>query len=192
MTFMSIDPGAGSGISIFSFQPFGNLIEFGTVKDKALIEDYKADLNKIRLRFGVELAIIENYQNYGKKFVNASAVQTQIRACKEVFPEHIMIWQAQWATRVHGRVAGDKTKRQIAAQIFNRDFRNSHQTDSVLMGLYFINKINGFSQYTRIDPRKLAMAIMGKWHAMPKNCQITEWVREIAEEHKPKFSRIAI
>jgi hypothetical protein len=195
MTFLSIDPGSPSGIAVFAMIPFGQFVTVGTVKDDGKITDYMNNLELIRIRHDVTLALIEDYVNFGNHFVNASKVQAHIRACKDTFPCHIMIKNSQWNPRDRrGRMQGDKVKREMANTDLHLDrvFHNDHTTDAALMGRKFIVTVQGYAQWARMGDQDCAMLIANQWGRMPKRGEFSALINERREEKRPVFSEMVI
>jgi hypothetical protein len=125
--FAGIDPGQKTGVAIFT--SFGDLKEFGTLKYTSMVE-YISRLEAMREKHHIRFAVIDDYRTFGKRFVRSSEVQAQIRACKEVFEQHITILSSQW----NPGSLSDRMKKARSAQIYDRIFQNDHVVDAVLIG----------------------------------------------------------
>jgi hypothetical protein len=148
MNFASIDPGADTGIAVFS--DTCQLLSIGTIRDAGLLTDYYAKLEATKRNYNIAFALIEAYQPFARR-PQASKVQAQIRCCQDVFPLHVMVLTGAW-NPAHWK---DGYKRKVAAALFNQIFSNSHTTDSALMGGRIFNRINaingnGFSDLLRL------------------------------------------
>lgn len=125
--YAAIDPGRKTGVAIYS--QFGELLDWGTVRGDSLAP-YMAKLEAMRNKWGIRFAVIDAYTPWGSRFVRSSEVQAQIKACKDVFADHILILSSQW----NSGKKSNKSKRVYASMIFNRVFDNEHITDAVLIG----------------------------------------------------------
>jgi len=128
-------------------------------------------LIKMRHKHAIDIACIEEYQNFGKRFRNAAKVQQQIRACQDVFPNKIMIKTGQWNPR-HFK---DNYKRMLAASAFHRVFTNSHTTDAAMMGNWFASWITSWARFCDIKPDEMARIIAQKFGRIPKRGELQIW-----------------
>lgn len=131
MIWAAIDPGRTTGIGIFDNGVFKAKL---TIKDNGLLK-YMQALEMVKNEYGIELAVIEKYENFGKFRPNASNVQEQIRACKEVFTNYVLILTQQW----NGSKLSDAEKILIVLNQFGIRV-NNHEADAVLMGYRVFQK----------------------------------------------------
>lgn len=186
-TIAFIDPGASTGVAIFDIAIPSYLVEVGTVKDTGTLADYCQKLRKMQHKHVIEIAVIEDYQNFGKQFRNAAKVQQQIRACQDVFAKRIMCRTGQWNPR-HFK---DSYKRMLAASAFNRVFSNSHTTDAAMMGHWFAGWICAWARFCQLKPDQMAHIIALEFGRIPRHGEMQGWAEEYNHKKKPLFTRDA-
>jgi len=147
MIWAAIDPGRITGFAIFDNDLF---IAKLTVKDNGLLA-YMNELESIKNKYGIELALIERYCNFGKFRPNASKVQEQIRACIEVFPIYVLILTQQW----NSAKLTDAEKIKLIFDQFKIKV-NNHEADAILMGFRSYQKAGFLSGG---DPEKFLKAL---------------------------------
>lgn len=182
-----IDPGMNTGVAIFDLAYPGFLLEIGTIKDNTTLVEYMDKLQKMKYKHSIEIACIEAYQNFGRRFYNAAKVQQQIRACQDVFPVRIMIKTGQWNPR-HFK---DQYKRMLAAAAFNRAFTNSHTTDAAMMGNWFASWVMSWARVCKIKPDEMARIIADKFGCIPKRGELQVWADKYNQDQTPKFVSLA-
>ena len=178
-----IDPGTITGVAIFDLGFPNYLLETGTIKDTSTLAAYGGKLEKMKHLHAIEIACIEEYQNFGKRFRNAAKVQQQIRACQDAFPRRIMIKTSQWNPR-HFK---DRYKRMLAASAFNRVFTNAHTTDAALMGNWFSTWVTTWARICGIKPDEMTRLIADEFGCIPKRGELQVWADEYRQQQKPMF-----
>ncbi len=124
----AVDPGNPGGISVFNSMGSKVCSKNLPFKDT---QQYRLLLEHIEKEYKLEFILLEDYKPFiGMKRKNSYKVSIQIQVCKEVFPDHILIFHTQW----NRNKCKDKFKRQWARDLFGEQLPNSHQTDSALMG----------------------------------------------------------
>lgn len=160
-TYCAIDPGLDSGIAIFSQSR--ELLLAGVIKYTTFAE-YKERLVMMRNRWQIEVALIEAYWPMGKHFRNASKVEVQVAACKEAFPDHVLVHTAQW----NPQSMSERMKKAMAESVFERKFTNGHVVDSVLMGKWLYDLL----QNTAPFPWDYMMELGRTTHRFPLRSQL--------------------
>jgi len=183
-SLVCIDPGQYTGVAIFDLAYPGYLLETGTIKDNSTLAAYCEKLEKMRHKHAIEIACIEEYQNFGKRFRNAAKVQQQIRACQDVFRKRIMIKTGQWNPR-HFK---DNYKRMLAASAFHRVFTNSHTTDAAMMGNWFASWVTSWARFCEIKPDEMAKIIAEKFGRIPKRGELQVWADDFVRDKRPIFT----
>ena len=179
-----IDPGQYTGVAIFDFEIPTYLAETGTIRDNGKLTDYAAKLEAMKIKHEVVIAVIEQYQNFGRRFYNAGKVNEQIRACKDVFDKHILVKTSQWNPRHYQ----DQFKRRLAASAFQRDFTNSHCTDAALMGQWFGQWLMAWSRQCQVSPAEMAVIIAEEFGHIPERGKLQVWADEFVRDKKPIFT----
>ncbi len=124
----AVDPGNPGGISVFNSMGSKVCSKNLPFKDT---QQYRLLLEQIKKEYNLEFILLEDYKPFiGMKRKNSYKVSIQIQVCKEVFPDHILIFHTQW----NRNKCKDKFKRQWSRDLFGEQLPNSHQTDSALMG----------------------------------------------------------
>jgi len=182
MIIAAFDPGSYTGCAIFD--GVGVLVDTGTVKDDGTLAEYCDKLRKMQERHNIDVAVIEAYQNFGKHFRDASKVQAQIRALKDVFPDHIMVRTGSWNPRHYE----DRFKRQLAANAFRHVFTNSHTTDAALMGEWFCAFMRAASQRVGLKPEAMVTETVKRWHKIPTDSDLITLRDELQRNRKPSFT----
>jgi len=139
-TYCSIDPGLETGISIYSSTR--RLLQTGIIRYSSFA-GYKEQLVMMRNRWQIEVALIEAYWPMGKHFRNASKVEVQVAACKEAFPDHLLVHTAQW----NPHAISERMKKAMAESVFECKFTNGHVVDSVLMGKWLYDLLQNTAPF---------------------------------------------
>jgi len=143
MNFSTVDPGAATGIAIWSdtltdtvYLPCWTLLHVGTLKYVGA-RDYLDRLDAIIRNYRLEFAIVERYVNFGRRFVNAERMITQQTLLCEAFRDVVLIGKMSWDPM--------RTKPAMQAEII-RDYgidapNNEHERDAVLMGINIFRRL---------------------------------------------------
>lgn len=140
MNWASIDPGAPSGVTIWDQN--GKHILTSTVKYCNAL-DFCNKLQKMKDYHDIDFILIEKFTIFktGRKnsfhTFNASKVQIQLQLWKEMFPKYVEVHTMQW----NPSRWKDSWKRQIVLNDYHVKLKNSHETDSFLLGANIFRRV---------------------------------------------------
>ena len=143
MNWATFDPGRVTGIAVWSDTIINSnhparweLLSAGSLKYTSP-RDFLDRLEAIKRNYMIEFAVIERYQNFGKRYRNAERMITQQELICSVFPDCILISKRSWDS------ANTKPPAQkaILAEYGIELPRNEHERDAVHMALNIFRRL---------------------------------------------------